>query len=333
MTHKINYLLLACLVALPMLAPQSISAQQKTSVKIPVIFDTDFGPDYDDVGAIALLHAFADSGYIRILATVASCKHKNAAAALSVFNTYFKRPGIPVGIVKGRAVDIPDWQHWTDTVIARYPHSIQSNEEVPDAIAVYRRQLAKEQDHSVVVITVGFLTNLANLLQSPPDTISPLSGMDLVKKKVKQLVSMAGKFPGGWEFNVMKDAPSSKLVFANWPTPVIFSGFEIGSKIHCGLPLVHNEAVHHDPVKDVFALCIPKAKEDSAGRMSWDETAVLIAVKGWERYYTLVPGKFVCSTEGANSWDGAAGGQYYIKEKIPAGQVQAIIDRLIRHQP
>jgi hypothetical protein len=28
----------------------------------PVIFDTDMGPDYDDVGAIALLHAFADSG-------------------------------------------------------------------------------------------------------------------------------------------------------------------------------------------------------------------------------------------------------------------------------
>jgi hypothetical protein len=70
--------------------------------KIPVIFDTDFGPDYDDVGAIALLHAFADSGYIDILATGASCKHKNVAAALSVFNTYFNRPDLPIGIVKER---------------------------------------------------------------------------------------------------------------------------------------------------------------------------------------------------------------------------------------
>lgn len=36
--------------------------------KLPpaVIFDTDMGPDYDDVGAIALLHAFADKGKCRI---------------------------------------------------------------------------------------------------------------------------------------------------------------------------------------------------------------------------------------------------------------------------
>ncbi len=80
--------------------------------KIPVIFDTDFGPDYDDVGAIALLHAFADSGYIDILATGASCRHKNVAAALSDFNTYFNRPDLPIGVVSGKAVEIPDRQHW-----------------------------------------------------------------------------------------------------------------------------------------------------------------------------------------------------------------------------
>jgi len=29
---------------------------------VKIIFDTDFGPDYDDVGALAFLHAMADSG-------------------------------------------------------------------------------------------------------------------------------------------------------------------------------------------------------------------------------------------------------------------------------
>ena len=66
---------------------------------VPIIFDTDFGPDYDDVGAIAILHCFADSGYVKILATMASSKHKNVAAAIDVFNSYFGRPGIPVGVV------------------------------------------------------------------------------------------------------------------------------------------------------------------------------------------------------------------------------------------
>ena len=37
-----------------------------------VIFDTDMGPDFDDVGAIAVLHALADGGECEILATL-SC--------------------------------------------------------------------------------------------------------------------------------------------------------------------------------------------------------------------------------------------------------------------
>ena len=40
-----------------------------------------------------------------------------------------------------------------------------------------------------------------------------------------------------------------------------------------------------------FRISIPKAKEDSLGRMSWDETAVLVAIKGYSQYYTLTPRK------------------------------------------
>ena len=67
-------------------------------------------------------------------------------------------------------------------------------------------------DKSVTVITVGFLTNLKKLLQSKADMFSPLSGEQLVKQKVKQLVSMAGKFPSGSEFNVNRDFAASKYV-------------------------------------------------------------------------------------------------------------------------
>jgi pyrimidine-specific ribonucleoside hydrolase len=330
MNVKISFFLFAVAVIVSL---GSASVPVRPAAKIPVIFDSDFGPDYDDVGAIALLHAFADSGLVDILATGASCKHRNAAAALSVFNTWFGRPDLPVGVVKGNAVDIADWQHWTDTVIARYPHRIRSNDEAPDAVTVYRQQLARQPDHSVTIITVGFFTNMARLLQSPPDEASPYDGVELVRKKVGQLVSMAGRFPAGMEFNVDKDPPASRWVFEHWPTPIFFSGFEIGAKIHCGLPLIHNAAIRHDPVKDVFSIAIPMAKEDSAGRMSWDETAVLIAATGWEPYYTLVPGRMVCAADGSNSWDASGKGHFYIREKIPSDSVQAIIDRLIQHQP
>src|SRR4051794_7552689 len=75
---------------------------------LPVIFDTDMGPDYDDVGAITLLHAFADSGKAKILATIASTKYEGVAAVLNVFNTYFKKPGIPIGVPKGDALTLKD---------------------------------------------------------------------------------------------------------------------------------------------------------------------------------------------------------------------------------
>ena len=104
---------------------------------------------------------------------------------------------------------------------------------------------------------------------------------ELVKKKVKQLVSMAGRFPSGKEFNVDRDIPASKKVIADWPTPILFSGFEIGVEILTGLPLTNNQSIQNSPVKEVFAISIPFDPQDKNGRMSWDETAVLVAVRGW----------------------------------------------------
>jgi len=309
------------------------SSQTKIHLGTPVIFDTDFGPDYDDVGAISLLHAFADSGYFKILATGASNRYNNICAALSVFNTYFNRPKVPIGIVIGKAVELGNPQHWSDSVIAKYPHPVQSNDEVPDAVSVYRQQLARQPDRSVVIITVGFLTNMAHLLQSSPDAFSPLWGKDLVRKKVKELVTMGGSFPKGKEFNISMDAASSQYVYNYWPTPVIFTGFEIGMKIHCGLPLIHNQAILNDPVKDVFRISIPLAREDSMGRMSWDETAVLIAAKGWKPFYNAVRGRIVIFPDGSNSWDNSRKGDMYITEKVPPKVVQGLINKLLQHQP
>src|SRR5436190_2098917 len=201
---------------------------QKDSKLIPIIFDSDMGPDYDDVGAITLLHAFADSGKAKILATIASTKYEGVACVMNVFNTYFKRPGIPVAVAKGNALAMRDWQHWTDTLIANYPHRIKNNDEVPDAVELYRKILSKQPDNSVTIVTVGFLTNLSNLLQSKADKYSSLDGKTLVKQKVKQLLCMAGRFPSGKEYNVDQDAPASQYTFSNWPTHILFSGFEIG---------------------------------------------------------------------------------------------------------
>ncbi|MES2331798.1 MAG: nucleoside hydrolase [Bacteroidota bacterium] len=303
---------------------------------VPIIFDTDMGPDYDDVGAIALLHAMADKNECRILATIASNKHKNVVAALSVLNTYFNRPDISIGVVKGNAVDIGAWQKWDSLIVARYPHNILSNDAAMDATELYRKTLTAQPDNSVTIVTVGFLTNMASLLQSNPDKYSSLSGKALVQKKVKQLVSMAACFdkalPLFKEFNVMKDSAASKTTFDNWPTPIIFSGFEIGSKIHTGLPII-NSSIERSPVKDVFSRSIPLDPNDKNGRMSWDETAVLVAVRGYQPYYDVVRGKIICYTNGSTGWDSDGKRDYYLVQKMPLAEMEKVLNDLIMHQP
>lgn len=306
------------------------TAQQKP---VPVIFDSDMGPDYDDVGAIALLHAFADSGHAKILATIASTTYEGVAALFSVLNTYFKKPAIPVAVPKGPSLTLRDEQHWSDTLLARYPHQIKSNDDVPDATELYRKILAAQPDKSVTIITVGFFTNLANLLQSKPDTYSKLNGKQLVQQKVARVVSMAAKFPSGKEFNIDRDAKAAQAVFKNWPSEIICSGFEIGEKLKTGLPLIQNEQIENSPVKDVFRISIPMAKEDSAGRMSWDENAVLYALLPNQQYYKLKRGTVVIANDGSNTWVDGKGKHAYLVPVADAAAVQAHINALMQHQP
>jgi len=316
------FLLLGCSKNLP-----------KTAVEpAKIIFDTDFGPDYDDVGALALLHAMADSGKIEILATISSNKHELVAPGMDVLNTYFGRPNLPVGAPKGNAVNLGAWQHWLDSLVAKFPHKIQNTSEVENAVSVYRRILADQPDSSVTIVTVGFLTNLADLLQSAADSISNLSGKELILKKVKKLVSMSGTFPEGREFNVHMDSTASKVAFENWPTQITFTGYEIGSKIFTGLRVM--KMPDNNPVKDVFRISIPMAEEDKNGRMSWDETAVLIGVYGTQDFFDTIRGKMVVNENGSNSWiNDSLGNHMYVVQKMPIPEITTIIENRMMHIP
>ena len=312
------------------------ASSQNTSKPLPIIFDTDIGPDYDDVGAMALLHAFADKGECTILATVASNKYKFTGPVLDIINTYFKRPSLPIGVVRGNAADIGAVQKWDSLLVAKYPHDLLNNSQAEDALALYRRLLSEAKDNSVTIVTVGFFTNMSNLLNSAPDKFSSLNGKELIRKKVKQLVSMAACFDNRMgafkEFNVKIDAPASQNVFDNWPGIIVFSGFEIGANIFTGLP-IKNSAITNSPVKDVFAWSIPLDPQDKNGRMSWDETAVLVAVRGAGTYYDLVEGKIISKPDGSNGWNSNGKGHYYLKVKMPVADITKLIDGLIMHQP
>jgi inosine-uridine nucleoside N-ribohydrolase len=308
--------------------------KQAEQPAVSVIFDTDMGPDYDDVGALAILHALADSGEVKILATVSSNMYANSVPCIEIINRYFGRPDIPLGAPRN-GVHFDDKRrfgesYWPEVITAQYPHTIKQTVDAPDAVSVYRQVLSSQPDSSVRIITVGFFTNLAALLQSKPDAYSDLDGTALVKKKVQRLISMAGGFPQGNEFNVCSDSTASIIVFKQWPTPITLSGFEIGSVILTGKRLVASD-ITNSPVKDVFSMGL---KVDVGGRCSWDETAALVGARGCRNYFDTVKGRMIVASNGSNTWeDDPNGNMEHLVWKMPKEEITRVIEDMMMHQP
>src|SRR5674476_1136076 len=95
--------------------------------EVKIIFDTDLGPDYDDVGALAFLHAMADSGKVDILATVSSNKNDLVAPSINVINTYFGRGELPVGAPKTDGVNLGSQQHRAPSTAPTSPRSLATS--------------------------------------------------------------------------------------------------------------------------------------------------------------------------------------------------------------
>jgi inosine-uridine nucleoside N-ribohydrolase len=304
-----------------------------TTYTIPtsIIFDTDMGGDYDDVGALTILHALADDGEARILATFACHQALMNSFCIDVINQYYGRPDLPLGVpFKGMNGDVGlVGEKWADSLIAHFPHRLTERADLPDAVQEYRRILAGEPDNSVVVVTVGFVSNLSYLLQSPPDKYSPLDGKQLVANKVKHLVAMFGWFPQGREFNALVDAPASIVVAEQWPTRIIFSGFEIGNEIITGKRLRESN-IKNTPAKEVYTIC---GQYEQQGRPSWDQTAVLAGVRGVERYFNTVKGRINMEGNGANTWTNDPNGKHeYLTWKMSPKELTTIIEDLMMHE-
>ena len=171
-----------------------------------------------------------------------------------------------------------------------YPRQISHEKNHPDATELLRQLLSIQKDHSVTMVQVGFSTNFARLLKSGPDKHSPLSGKELVAKKVNLLSIMAGAFhpikgKTHLEYNIVQDIPSAQELAANWPTPIVWSGFEIGLAIRYPAKSIEEDYnyVEHHPLAEAYQLYNPTPHE----RPTWDLTSVLYAVFPERNYFDL----------------------------------------------
>jgi len=260
---------------------------------VSILFDTDIGNDVDDVLALGMIHSLETRGACKFLAVTVTKDHSKAAPFVDVVNTFYGRGDIPIGMVReGPTRDQGKFNGLADDA-ASYPHDLKSGADAPDALPLLRRTLAAQPDASVVMVQVGFFTNFSRLLDTPADEHSPLNGRDLIKQKVKLLSLMAGSFkPIGnkkryLEYNVEKDVPAAQKLAREWPTPMWWSGFEIGIAAtypHQSIERDFNYVPHH-PLKAAYYAYNPPPHD----RPTWDLTSVLVAVLSDRGYFKLSP--------------------------------------------
>lgn len=299
--------------------PSTKNPEPRTPNPIPLIFDTDMGNDVDDTLALGMIHALESRGHCRLIAVTSTKDNPLSAPFIDAVNTFYGRGGVPVGGVRGGVT--PEKGKYlgiieiTDGGKPRYPHDLQSGSDAPDAVSVLRKALAAEADGSVAIAQVGFSSNLAKLLDSPADAISPLNGRDLVAKKARVLSLMFGAFKEisgkknpHREYNVIKDIPAAKKLVAEWPGAMVFSGYEIGIAIPYPAESILRDYgyVAHHPLVESYMVYMPPPH----CRPTWDLTSVLFAVWPDRGYFGLSEeGAVSVADDGVTTFAPVAGGK------------------------
>ena len=313
-------------------AAENALHQAAQATPIPLIFDTDIGNDVDDALALGMIHAFENRHLCRLIAVTITKDHPQCAGYVDAVNTFYGRGNIPIGVCRSGTTPEPS----SFTVLAdqrdegafRYPHDLISGSDAPSAVKVLRQSLVAQPDRSVVIVQVGFSTNLADLLETPADDVSPLNGRQLVEQKVKLLSVMGGAFAPvdgkvHLEYNIVQDIPAAKKLCSDWPTQIIFSGFEIGlaAPYPATSILQDYSYVAHHPLAEAYVLYSPPPHN----RPTWDLTSVRYAISPERGYFGLSPnGRVQVTDTGETTFEPADAGNHRYLTMSSEQQVRVV---------
>ena len=286
--------------------------------QVKVILDTDMGSDCDDVGAMALLHRYADQEKVDILGCIySSGKVPYGAGIIDAINIYYGRPEIPIGANWNEEVGDPKDKMSAEKLArdrAAFGNSIIHNKDAIEQTRLNRRILANQEDGSVTYVTIGHTRALYDLLGSEPDSISPLNGFELIRKKVKRWIALGGlgaynqneNYVKDWNFFFNNTAEYTEYLVDNIPVDVFF--IDAGSEVMTGKSLISTPSgnIVRTAYRDWLWNVFEKTLADQ--RPSWDLAAVYYAVEGLGNYLKKAPA-------GRLEFDANKGCRWFTKEK------------------
>ena len=180
-------------------AASGLSDVGAAGAPVKLIVDTELGGDVSNLISVCSVNAMMDRGEVELKAVVTSTGLPEAIGVVSAVNHFYGHDSVELGAYKG-ILGTPEVCSicrgpFVDDVIASSPGPVRNYSQVLEAHVLYRKVLAAQPDASVVIAAHGFLVNLQHLLNSTADEYSELSGVELVRKKVKQIAIMGGHYP------------------------------------------------------------------------------------------------------------------------------------------
>ena len=321
---KLTYCFAAIAAAL-LLALVSCKSADNAAAPVNVIFETDMGNDIDDAMALDMLYKWVDEGKVNLLAIMINKEGTPPAEFIDIMNTFYGHQ-VPIGLRSGDApariggVNFAELiSQMRDTVGAPvFARSLKGYDNLPDAVSLYRQLLSEMPDKSVKIISVGFLGNLGALLES---------NRELIEKKVISLTTMGGWFTApNAEFNISGDLAASRRVFADWPTEIVTSPFEVGAAI-----CYPGESIEKDldwgiphPMREGYLAYCPMPHD----RPCWDLTATLYAVEGGGWFTVSQPGIISVAENGVMTFAPDSAGRHRFLSVSPE-QAAAIREHLV----
>lgn len=270
-------------------------------------FDSDF-VTIDSLLAVAVLFGMQGKNDCRVAILTMSRPNLAVAGFADAVERFYKGPAgnfaqvPPIGMrTEGEAGEtspaytFPFEKKNTDGT-AVYQNQVKRVLETGDPCTLIRNYLEAQYDQNAFFVLGGPATNLAAALD--------FSGIsDLIAAKVKYLVVAAGSFAGDFvDGRIKRDIPAARRVFAEWPTPIVVCGQEIGSNLPFPGACIDKEfaeAVHYNPVADAYR-SYQKMPYDAPSR---DLAAALYAGRPQEGYFRLSdPGTISIGNDGRTSF-------------------------------
>lgn len=305
---------------------------------IGIAFEGDLATRIDALLVIAMLNGFTAAGDARTISlSISRPSLKTAQLAEVVASFYAGRAvggyamiGVPDGTPPAgdnppvAAVLLKASADGTPT----YSTNLTRLLDTPDDAVLIRNRLLAQNDGNARIVLAGPATGLARLMAlygAPPQ----------VQAKVDRLIVAIGSFPSGQADAAVKaDIASARRLFADWPTPIVAVGAEVGAALpYPGASIDRDFAwspAH--PVADAYRAFKPIPYDAPASALA----ATLYAVHPDDGYFTLSdPGTITVLDDGRTQFTPGANGRhrYLIADPTQKDRVVKVYEAMVSAKP